>query len=118
MALPLAAAEDKPTSLSDARAAVEANIRTAAGKTLDEQFGNDFLTNHLGPLRECKKNAGDDLRSFWILAKLDKDGSAHEILFHPEIKLGTCARDSLGRGKFVAPPRDGYWVSVYMKVGR
>ncbi len=120
-ASPLAVAEnvaqDKPTSLSDARAAVEANIKTATGKAFDEQFGNDFLANHLAPLRQCKPRSSDDLRSFWILVKLDKDGTAREILFYPETKLGLCAHDGLIRGKFVAPPRDGYWVSVYMKVG-
>ena len=41
-------AQDRPTSLSDARAAVEANMSTAAGKAYDEQFGTEFGQRHLG----------------------------------------------------------------------
>jgi hypothetical protein len=40
-------AEDKPTSLSDARAAVEANLRTPEGKKYDEQMGAEFVQKHL-----------------------------------------------------------------------
>lgn len=35
-------ADDKPTSLSDARAAVEANLRTPEGKAYDQQLGKEF----------------------------------------------------------------------------
>jgi hypothetical protein len=112
----LVIAEEKPTSLSDARAAVEANLRTPEGKAFDEQLGNEFVAKHLGPLRQCKQAAGDDLRSFWILMKLDRDGAAKEVLLYPETKLGACARTDLLKDKFPAPPRPAYWVSVYMKV--
>jgi hypothetical protein len=111
-----AISEDKPTSLSDARTAVDNNIRTPEGKAFDEQLGKDFVANHLGALRQCKQKAGDDLRSFWILLKLGKDGSAEEILLYPATKLGTCAREELLKEKFVAPPRPAYWVSVYMQL--
>lgn len=109
-------AAEKPTSLSDARAAVETNMRTSEGKAFDEKFGTDFGANHLGPMRQCKKTSGDDLRSFWILLKLDKNGAAKELLLYPETKLGACARDPLLKDKFVAPPRPEYWVSVSMKL--
>ncbi len=109
-------AADKPTSLSDARAAVEANMRTSEGKAFDEKFGKDFGANHRGPLRQCKKTSGDDLRSFWILMKLDREGAAKELLLYPETKLGTCAREPLLKDKFSAPPRPDYWVSVNMKL--
>ena len=53
-------AEDKPTSLSDARSAVEANLRTPEGKAFDEKLGTEFVATHLGPaegrpqrLRKC-----------------------------------------------------------------
>jgi hypothetical protein len=72
-------AEDKPTSLSDARAAVETNLRTPEGKAYDEQIGTEFVQKHLNPVRQCKQSAGDDQRSFWILIKLDKDGTVKEV---------------------------------------
>jgi hypothetical protein len=113
----LAVAEDKPTSLSDARDAVEANLRTSEGKAYDEQLGTEFVQKHLGPLRQCKQSAGDDLRSFWILLKLDKDGTVKEVLLYPATKLGTCAREPFLKDRFLSPPRPAYWVSVYMKMG-
>jgi hypothetical protein len=63
------------------------------GKAYDEQPGTEFVQKHLAPLRQCKQNAGDDLRSFWILLKLDKDGTVKEVLLYPATKLGTCARE-------------------------
>jgi hypothetical protein len=111
-------AEDKPTTLSDARAAVETNLRTPEGKAYDEQLGTEFVQKHLGSVRQCKQSAGDDLRSFWILIKLDKDGTVKEVLLYPSTKVGTCARESLLKDKFSSPPRPAYWVSVYMKMGQ
>jgi hypothetical protein len=113
-----AVAEDKPTSLSDARAAVEANLRTPEGKAYDEQLGTEFVQKHLGALRQCKQSAGDDLRSFWILLKLDKDGTVKEVLLYPATKLGTCAREALLKDRFSSPPRPAYWVGVYMKMAQ
>jgi hypothetical protein len=109
-------AADKPTSLSDARAAVEANMRTSEGKNFDERMGTEFVQKHLGPTRDCKATAGDDLRDFWILLKLDKEGVAREVLLYPTTKLGTCASGRLLNDKFLAPPRPDYWVSAYMKL--
>lgn len=109
-------AVDQPTSLSDARNAVEANMRTSEGKSFDEKLGTDFVQKHLGPFRECKAKAGNDLRDFWILMKLDKDGLAKEVLLYPATKLGTCASGKLLNDKFLAPPRPDYWVSVFMKL--
>ncbi len=119
----LATAEDKdnddkdnPTSLSDARAAVDANLRTPEGKKYDEQMGTEFVQKHIAPLRQCKQTAADDLRSFWILLKLGKDGTAKEILLYPTTKLGTCGREALLKERFSSPPRPTYWISVYMKL--
>ena len=92
-------------------------MSTAAGKTYDEQFGTEFGQKHLVPLRQCKQSDGSDLTSFWMLFKLDKDGSVREMLLYPETKIGLCARDSLAKDRFATvPPRTGYWVSVYMKL--
>jgi len=116
LGIQIVAAQDKPTSLSDARSAVENNLRTPEGKTFDEQMGNEFVSKHLGPVRQCKQTGGDDLRSFWILLKLNRDGVPTEILLYPETRLGTCAREALLKDKFLPPPRPGYWVSVYLKL--
>jgi hypothetical protein len=97
-----ARSEEKSTSLPDARAAVEKNLSTPEGKKFDEQLGSDFVSKHLGPLRQCKQTADDDLRSFWILIKLNPDGTAGEVLLYPETKLGICARETLLKGQVSA----------------
>ena len=109
-------ADDKPTSLLDAQAAVESNLRTSEGKAFDEQLGKEFMEKHLATMRKCKQSAGKDLESFWILLKLDKDGAVKEVLLHPTTKMGTCARETLLKSTFSPPPRAAYWVSVYMKL--
>ena len=113
-----AIAQDKPTSLSDPQAAVEANLRTPEGKAYDEKLGTEFVQSHLGAIRQCKQNTGDDLRNFWILLKLEKDGAVKEVLLYPATKVGTCAREALLKDRFAPPPRPAYWISVYMKMSR
>lgn len=109
-------ADDKPTSLADARTAVEANLKTPEGKACDEKLGKEFMEKHLSTMKECKQSAGSDLESFWILMKLDKDGAVKEVLLHPATKLGACARETLLKSSFSLPPKPGYWVSIYMKL--
>ena len=109
-------AQDKPTNLADARAAVESNLKTPAGKAFDQQFGNEFIQKQLPIMKRCKASAGKDLDSFWILLKLDKDGAVKEVLLHPTTKLGTCARETLLKSSFSPPPKPSYWVSVFMKL--
>ncbi len=111
-----APAVDKSTSLSDARSAIDANLKAPEGKAFDEKLGNDFVQNHMAPLRACKAAASSDPTSFWILLKLGKDGNAEELLFYPATKLTSCARDGLMKEKFPAPPRPDYWVGIYFKV--
>lgn len=109
-------ADDKPTSLADARTAVEANLNTPEGKAYDEKLGTEFMEKHLSTMKQCKQSAGSDLESFWILMKVDKDGAVKEVLLHPATKLGACARDTLLKSAFSPPPKPAYWVSVYMKI--
>lgn len=116
LAIQSASASEKPATLSEAQSAVEANLRTPEGKKYDQQLGSEFVEKHLTPFRQCKQSAGKDLRSFWILLKLDKDGAATEALLSPETSLGTCARDRLLHDRFSPPPRPAYWVSIYMKI--
>ena len=107
-------AQDKPTSLAEARTAVEANMSTPEGKAYDQLFGKEFLDKHLSTMRQCKQPSGND--SFWTLMKLARDGAAQEVLFYPTTRMATCARETLLKSKFSAPPRPGYWVSVYFKI--
>jgi hypothetical protein len=109
-------ADDKPTSLLDAQAAIESNLRTSEGKAYDERLGREFMEKHLATMRQCKQSAGNDLESFWILLKLDKDGAVKEVLLHPTTKIGTCAREKLLNSAFSPPPRAAYWVGIYMKL--
>ncbi len=109
-------ADDKPTSLADARAAVETNLKTPEGKAYDEKLGKEFMEKHLATMKQCKQSAGNDLESFWILMKLDKDGAVREVLLHPTTSMGSCARKTLLQSAFSPPPRPAYWVSVYMKL--
>jgi len=111
-------AADKSTSLSDVQSAIEANLKTSEGKAFDDRLGNDFVQNHMAPLRACKASSGNDQTSFWILLKLGKDGNVEELLFHPTTKLASCAHAGLMKEKFLRPPRSDYWVGVYMKVSR
>jgi len=109
-------ADEKGTNLAEARAAVEANLKTPEGKAYDERLGKEFLEKQLSKMKQCKQTAGDDLESFWILMKLDTDGAVKEILLHPTTKMGTCARETLLKSTFSPPPRPTYWVSIYMKL--
>src|SRR5262252_8534768 len=81
------------------------------------------INGHLRPSRgvcpwpwQPQQGAGNDLENFWILLKLDKEGAVKEVLLHPTTKTGTCARETLLKSTFSAPPRAAYWVSVYMKL--
>jgi hypothetical protein len=116
LAASAAVSDDKPTGLSDAQSAIDANLRTSEGKAFDEKIGEDFVAKHLDAVRQCKSSADGDMRNFWILLKLDKNGAAKEVLFHPSTKLGTCSRTALLKETFLAPPRDSYWVGIYMNL--
>src|SRR5258708_3650182 len=107
-------ADDKPTSLSDARAAVEANLRTPEGKAYDQQLGKEFPQKYLDTMKQCKQSAGNDLADFWMLIKPDKNGAVKEVLLSPATKIAVCAREALLKGSF--SPRPAYWVIIYMKL--
>ena len=114
----LARAEDQPTSLRDAQAAVEANLRTPEGKAYEDKMGKEFPEKHLATLRQCKQSTGDELRSFWMLMRLGQDGAVNEVLLYPSTKLGLCMRDTILKGRFSPPPHSAYWESVYLKLGK
>jgi hypothetical protein len=109
-------ADDKPTTLSDARAAVEANLRTPEGKAYDQQLEKEFPQKYSVTMKQCKQSAGNDLADFWMLIRLDKSGVVKEVLLSPATKMSACAREALLKGSFSPPPRPAYWISIYMKL--
>lgn len=109
-------AAESPTSLSEAQRSIEANLKTSEGKGFDERMGNEFVQKHMDSLRGCKSAAAGDFRSFWILLKLNSDGSAKEVLFYPDTKINACAHDGLLKEKYLAPPHPDYWVGIYFKI--
>jgi hypothetical protein len=86
-------------------------------KLTTRSWDRNSSENIWGPFRQCKQSAGDD-RSFWILLKLDKEGTVKELLFYPETRLASCARDPLLKDKLPAPPHPAYWVSIYMQLSK
>jgi len=111
----VATSQEKPTSLADARDAVETNLRTPEGKAYDEQLGKEFQEKHISTLRDCKKSTGD-LSNFWILLRLERSGAVKEVLLSPTTKLGSCTRETLLRASFAPPPKPDYWVSIYLQL--
>jgi hypothetical protein len=117
MALNLAAGSDqKPSTISDARAAIEKNMSTPLGKAYDKQLGQGLMQHYADSMRHCKQTAGGAEESFWILMKLGQDGSVKELLLSPETKIGQCDREVLTKARFTAPPRADYWVGIYLKL--
>ncbi len=109
--------ENKPTSLSDARAAIEVNMKTPQGKAYDEKFGNGVLQRYIDGMRQCLRSTGGDSPSFWMLFRLKQDGSVREILLAPSTKAASCDRDLLLKARFSPPPRDDYWQGMYLNTG-
>jgi len=112
-----AVAGDKATSLREAQAAIEANLKTSEGKAFDERMGAEFSARHMDPLRKCKA-AGNPLENFWMLLRLDQNGAVKEVLLYPETKLGVCAREAYAKDKFPPPPHDDYWEGVYLQLAK
>ena len=110
------AAADKPTTLANARDAIEANLKTPEGKAYEQQLGKEWMDKYPGPVKHCKQNTSGDPEPFWILLKLAKDGAVKEVLLHPETKLGTCVRETLLKDRFSAPPHPDHWVGIYLKL--
>jgi len=110
--------QDKPTSLSNARAAIEANLKTPEGKAYDEKFGSEVMQHYISGLRQCMQSPGADKQSFWLLIKIAQDGSVREVLTAPATKVGSCDRDILLKARFSPPPRGDYWQGLYLDTGR
>ena len=104
--------------LEAALAAVEANLKTPAGKRYDEQIGKEFMDRYLPGLKQCKQGlpAGTKIDSFEMFMKIKSSGQVADVLVYPESQFAGCTRTNLLNGKFSTPPHDDYWVNVHMQM--
>jgi len=111
----LCVAADKK-QFSDAIAAVDANLKTPAGKQYDERIGKEFSGTYMSSLKQCKQSlpAGATIDSFDMFLKLNAEGKVLEGLVHPETQFSVCVRTALLAGRFSNPPHGDYWINIYM----
>ncbi len=111
----LGLAADKK-QLLDALAAVDANLKTPAGKQYDERIGKEFSDKYMSSLKQCKQSlpAGTTIDSFDMFLKLNAEGKVLEGLVHPETQFAVCVRTALLAGRFSNPPHGDYWINVHM----
>jgi hypothetical protein len=105
--------------LSAALAAVEANLKTSAGKQYDADMGKQLSQQHAAKIQQCRQSTGGDrLDPFDIFLKLAADGKVQQALAHPETPLATCTRDALSEARFSAPPHGDYWINIHLEFKR
>ena len=106
--------------LSDALAAVDANLKTPAGKQYDERIGNEFAERYLPSIRQCKQSlpAGGSVEPFDMFLKLNAEGKVLDGLIYPETQFAVCTRTALHKAKFSAPPHGDYWINIHMQFKR
>jgi len=106
-------AANKPTSIDEARVAIEGNLRTPEGKAYNQQVQAEFDQKHSTTILLCREKGVDETGAFWMLLRLAGNGRVKEVLLYPATKLGTCVREVLLQGdSFSRPPRPNYWVGV------
>ena len=103
--------------LADALAAVEANLKTPAGKQYDDGLGKELSVKYLSSLKQCKQStaASKNLDPFDMFIKMSGDGKVQEVLVYPETPMSMCARSALLAGSFSPPPHGDYWVNIHMQ---
>jgi hypothetical protein len=102
--------------LSAALAAVEANLKTPAGKLYDQQLGT-IVQQHAASIKQCRQSAANSPSNpFDVFLKLKGDGRVDEALVYPETALATCTRNALSEGKYSPPPYDDYWVNIHLQL--
>lgn len=102
--------------LSAALAAVEANLKTSAGKLYDQQLGT-IVQQHAAAIKECKQSAANSPSNpFDVFLKLKGDGRVDDALVYPETALAICTRNALSEGKYSPPPHADYWVNIHLQL--
>jgi hypothetical protein len=110
----ISAAADKK-QLEAAVAAVDANLKTAAGKQYDTLMGKEFP---FSSLKQCKQSLPADasLEPFDMFLKLNAEGKVQVVLVYPETQFANCTRTALLTGKFSTPPHDDYWINIHVQL--
>ena len=103
--------------IAAALAAVDANLKTPAGKQYDDLIGKEFPEKYLPSLRQCKQAlpAGTTIDTFDMFLGLDAGGKVQEALVYPETQFTGCARTALLAGKFSNPPHEDYWINIHVQ---
>ena len=103
--------------LTAALAAVDANLKTSAGKQYDELIGKELPEKYFSSIKQCKQSLppGAGINPFDMFLKLNNDGKVQEVLIYPETQFAGCTRNVLLVGKFSKPPHDDYWINVHME---
>src|ERR1700684_3215071 len=83
--------------MSDAIAAVDANLKTPAGKAYDEHLSKEFPERYISSLKQCKQGlpSGASIDSFDMFLKLDAAGKVQDGFVHPETQFAVCVRTVL-----------------------
>ncbi len=104
--------------LEAAVAAVDANLKTAAGKQYDDRLGKEFPDKYWSSIRQCKQSlpAGTNLAPFDMFLKLNVEGKVQIVLVYPETPFANCARAALLTAKFSNPPHDDYWINIHLEL--
>jgi hypothetical protein len=105
--------------LAAAAAAVDANLKTPAGKAYDQQIGSELAQKNAATIRQCKQLVqGATPAPFDLFLKISADGKVGEVLVYPETQVAQCARAGLLTGKFSPPPHADYWVNIHLQFKR
>lgn len=104
--------------LTAAVAAVDANLKTSAGKQYDDRLGKEFPDKYWSSVRQCKQSlpAGTNLDPFDMFLKLNAEGKVQVVLVYPETQFANCTRAALLTGKFSNPPQDDYWINIHLEL--
>ena len=105
----LSLAADKK-QLTTAIAAVEANVKTPAGKKYDAGVTNDFQ-KYAPSVRQCKQVGSPS--DFDIFLRLRDDGVIQAVLVYPETPFSNCTQNALLNARFSSPPHADYWVNIH-----
>ena len=104
--------------LTAAVAAVDANLKTSAGKQYDDRLGKEFPDKYWSNVRQCKQSlpSGANLEPFDMFLKLNAEGKVQDVLVYPETPFANCTRAALLTGKFSNPPHDDYWINIHLEL--
>jgi len=106
--------------LEAAVAAVDANLKTPAGKQYDALLGKEFPEKYGAGVKQCKQSlpATTNLEPFDLFVKLNAEGNVQGVLVYPETQFSNCVRTALMAGKFSNPPHDDYWINIHLQLKR